>query len=68
MMYEKQEDFGFFFFAINKQKQRDRGVGLDDLNDTKLMQTTPSTAMQSIHWREGKPSRGTWTGWKSGPM
>jgi len=24
--------------------------------------------MQLIHWNEGKPSRGTWTGWRSGPM
>ena len=25
-------------------------------------------AVQSIVWKEGKPSRGTWTGWRSGPM
>ena len=32
------------------------------------MVTTPSWVVWLRHWREGKPSRRTWTDWTSGPV
>jgi len=29
---------------------------------------TPSCVVRSTGWREGLPSRGTWAGWRGGPM